>query len=194
MDAMFSDNLLSTKKVRLTMRSFFLALVALINAASAEQEKVFIHFRVLQWFKADFVRNFDKILLVKDPKCEEHGLGTFCGTPFSDVDVSANWNDLQMDEFWCNDANYGLRTNEADIKFVSQADIPDENNSTVLIPTCTISISDHSNGTEIKSTYDYENCDCSDPGNYDFKNTGRFQIENNFTKCYVCGPACDTCK
>ena len=46
-EAMFSDNLLSTKKVRLIMKSFFLALVALINAVSAEQEKVFIHLRVL---------------------------------------------------------------------------------------------------------------------------------------------------
>ena len=47
MEGMFSDNLLSTKKVRLIMKTFFLALVALINAASAEQEKVFIHLRVL---------------------------------------------------------------------------------------------------------------------------------------------------
>ena len=86
---------------------------------------------------------------------------------------------MQKDEFWCNDANYGLLANEADIKFVSQVDIPDDDNSTVLIPTCTISIS---NGTEIKSTYAYKNCDCSEPENYIFNNTGRFQIENNFTK------------
>ena len=81
---------------------------------------------------------------------EEHNHDNYCGQS-----LPADWTDLQKDHFWCNDANVGLLTHKAE--FNSQVN-----------ETCTITVGD--------SSYEYGNCDCSDPENYDFENTGRFQI------------------
>ena len=78
---------------------------------------------------------------------------------FLNEELPTSWNDLQKDKFWCNDANFGLLQNPGEVKHVSQ----DGNTGT-----CTISVNNNN--------FEYTNCDCSEPGKYNFKDGGRFLI------------------
>ena len=78
---------------------------------------------------------------------------------FLNEELPTSWNDLQKDKFWCNDANFGLLQNPGEVKHVSQ----DGNTGT-----CTISVNNNN--------FEYTNCDCSEPGKYNFKDDGRFLI------------------
>lgn len=86
------------------------------------------------------------------PKEPVHNHATFLNEP-----LPTSWNDLQKDKFWCNDANFGLLQNPGEVKHVSQ----DGNTGT-----CTISVNNNN--------FEYTNCDCSNPGKYNFKDDGRF--------------------
>ena len=70
-----------------------------------------------------------------------------------------NWNKLKKEKFWCNDANFGLLENPAQVKFVSQKKQKDAQ-------VCTITV----NG----KPFGYKNCVCSGPRKYNYMDEGRF--------------------
>ena len=80
---------------------------------------------------------------------------------FGGVSLPSNWNNAKKEKFWCNDANFGLLRNPAEVKFVSQKYQKGTN-------ACTITV----NGP--KNKFGYKNCDCSGPRKYNFKDEGRF--------------------
>merc|ERR1719394_1690567 len=108
------------------MKTFFLAFVALIYVASAQQTTL-------------------------------NDLDNYGG-----VSLPSNWNKAKKEQFWCNDANFGLLENPAQVKFVSQ----NQKNKV-----CTITV----NGVK----YGYKNCVCSGPRKYNYMDE---EICNFFTE------------
>jgi len=73
---------------------------------------------------------------------------------FGGVSLPSNWKNAKKEKFWCNDANFGLLRNPAEVKFVSQKYQEKTN-------VCSITVN--------KNQFGYKNCDCSGPRKYKFK-------------------------